>query len=249
MARAFGKGELNEAGRISLRHIGRMMAFDILIFNYDRLPCVFQNGGNTENVMIADDGSVVAIDSMISGFDISNPAAREQFEAFLKRVGALVASTLAAPTTPLAEFSAVRELLLKGRGDESSEAYCPPLAYDIGDEGVREIQSGFLSCLRDFDQLPAHAFEQLPRLVQAFLGEDGCARRPRASAPTAFPRRASARLTAIAPLASLPRWRRPVRPRVPRLDCQGLPEARQGRRRRRHWRRGHALGWDAHPLR
>lgn len=180
MARAFGKGELNEAGRTSLRHVGRMMAFDILIFNYDRLPCVFQNGGNTENVMIADDGSVVAIDSMISGFDIhSNPAARQQFDAFLKRAGALLAATLAAPTTPLAEFSAVRELLLKGRGDESSEAYCPPLAYDIGDEGVCEIQSGFLSCLRDFDHIPARAFEQLPRLVQAFLGEDGCARRPR----------------------------------------------------------------------
>ena len=81
-----------------------MMAFDILIFNYDRLPCVFQNGGNTENIMIsearrpcgarppatnrrtpnlplltlpgpvaaAQEGQVVAIDSMISGFDISN---------------------------------------------------------------------------------------------------------------------------------------------------------------------------------
>ena len=31
-----------------------MMAFDILIFNYDRLPCVFQNGGNTENIMISE---------------------------------------------------------------------------------------------------------------------------------------------------------------------------------------------------
>jgi hypothetical protein len=47
-------GGLSEAGKKELYDIGRMMAFDILIFNYDRLPCVFQNGGNTENIMISE---------------------------------------------------------------------------------------------------------------------------------------------------------------------------------------------------
>ena len=123
--------------------------------------------------MLADDGSVVAIDSMVSGFDLSNSSAKAQFDGFLTRVGALVAALVAAPTTPHAAFGAVRALLLKGRGDESSEAYCPPLNYDIGEAGVLEIQAGFLSSLKDFDRLPKVALERLPRLVQDFLGEEG----------------------------------------------------------------------------
>ena len=32
-------------------------------------------------------------------------------------------------------------LLLKGHGDESDEAYCPGMGYDIGEAGVREPQA------------------------------------------------------------------------------------------------------------
>jgi len=108
-------GELSDVGRARLRAIGRMMAFDILIFNYDRLPCVFDNGGNTENIMFGDDGEVIAIDSMVSCFAIDEPAARTLFDAFCGRVSELVSSASAQPDVPQPAFEAVRALVRRPR--------------------------------------------------------------------------------------------------------------------------------------
>ena len=170
---AFGEPpELHAEGRARLRAIGAMMAYDIFIFNYDRLPCVFDNGGNTENIMLTDDGDVIAIDSMCSTFNIDEPKARAQFDAFRGRVAALVASVMAAPDEPHPSFGSVRTLLAQGRGDESSEAYCPPLGIDIGREGVLELQRGFLSTLPRFEALTDAALEALPRLVADHVGRE-----------------------------------------------------------------------------
>ena len=46
-----GVANLHEAGREHLRQMGRVIAFDCLIFNWDRLPCVWGNNGNPGNVM------------------------------------------------------------------------------------------------------------------------------------------------------------------------------------------------------
>ena len=166
-------GALSDAGRERLREIGRMMAFDIFIFNYDRLPCVFDNGGNTENIMLSDGGEVIAIDSMISCFDATASAeARAQFDRFLARVAALVAACVEKPDEPHPAFAAVRTLLLKGRGDEADEAFCPPLHRDIGDDGVRELQAGFIESFAKFDALPRRSLAALPAAVMRFLGVD-----------------------------------------------------------------------------
>eukprot|EP00966_Prymnesium_polylepis_P224385 5190315-Prymnesium_polylepis.1 len=76
--------------------------------------------------------------------------------------------TRAACTAP-ADIVCVR-CLLKGRGDESSEAYCPPLHYDIGVEGCAELQAGFLETLPQIGALPPEAFATLPSLIVSFAG-------------------------------------------------------------------------------
>ncbi len=156
-----------------LRAIGRMMAFDLLIFNYDRLPCVFGNGGNTENVMIVG-SSIIAIDSMVSTFPRTTDAARAQFDSYIERVAALVRKVHTEPASAHGAFDAVRRLIRDGRGDMSDEAYCPPLGLDIGAEGVLIIQEGFASTFGDFDALSPYALEELVRRISAFAGTNGC---------------------------------------------------------------------------
>ena len=41
----------------------------MFVHNSDRLPTIFDNGGNTENIMFDHEGNPVAIDSMVSCFD------------------------------------------------------------------------------------------------------------------------------------------------------------------------------------
>eukprot|EP01051_Picozoa_sp_SAG22_P004535 SAG22_NODE_245_length_13962_cov_11.954555_15_plen_325_part_00 len=54
-ARVLGSsgGPLSEPGARWLRQVGAVIAVDILINNSDRLPCVWDNEGNTENLMLA----------------------------------------------------------------------------------------------------------------------------------------------------------------------------------------------------
>ena len=47
--RAFGQpGALSDEGTRRLQSVGRVLALDLLIYNYDRLPCgdIFGNAGN-----------------------------------------------------------------------------------------------------------------------------------------------------------------------------------------------------------
>jgi len=172
--RVFGpRGELSPSGREQLQMLGRTLAFDILIHNYDRLPCIWGNDGNSENVMIDAEDRVVAIDSMMSAFDPHDPRSAPLFGEYKRKVAALVGEVCASPRAPHAAFAPLRRLLLHGSGDESSEAYCPPLDYDIGVAGVLEVQQGFSAAIADIAALPPTAFADLPELLHLFLGGPG----------------------------------------------------------------------------
>lgn len=67
-------------------HVGRLMAFDMLINNFDRLPLAWSNQGNLGNVMLNSSlGVVVGIDQCVSV--ITHPAG---FQTYLTRVRRVV---------------------------------------------------------------------------------------------------------------------------------------------------------------
>ena len=61
----------------------------------DRLPCIWGNDGNSENVMIDAEDRVVAIDSMMSAFDPHEPRSAPLFGEYKRKVAALVGEVCA----------------------------------------------------------------------------------------------------------------------------------------------------------
>merc|ERR1712113_260363 len=53
---------LNQNGHSNLKKIGALVAVDMLLNNFDRLPCIWQNAGNPNNVMfLKSEGEAVCI--------------------------------------------------------------------------------------------------------------------------------------------------------------------------------------------
>merc|ERR1711920_489046 len=44
-------GQLSKEGKMVLRFLGALTAFDMIINNFDRLPCIWDNKGNPGNIM------------------------------------------------------------------------------------------------------------------------------------------------------------------------------------------------------
>eukprot|EP00054_Salpingoeca_dolichothecata_P017723 m.107273 g.107273 ORF g.107273 m.107273 type:complete len:641 (-) comp22570_c1_seq1:682-2604(-) len=153
------EGKLSEPGKRRLREIGCIMAFDILVHNHDRLPSVWDNQGNTENLMFNSEHNPVAIDSMVSCFDPE--VGKKSFDLYLSRVEDLIGKLTRNPEDPHSSITRVRDLFLKGRGTMADEGYCPPLCYDIGEEGVREIQAGVIGTTSRIEWLNRSVLDSL----------------------------------------------------------------------------------------
>ena len=164
---------LHTAGREHLRQMGRVIAFDCLIFNWDRLPCVWDNTGNPGNVMFNRNNDLGCIDSccMHIGIDLDrNPA-----QKFSERLEALVFAVATHPEQAQPDFEKVRLLLRDG-----IPSLYEGLRYDITDEGVLEIQAGFLEmvCSPPFAHaatLSAHKRPFMsPYSIITTTGQDNC---------------------------------------------------------------------------
>lgn len=133
------------------------MAVDVLINNSDRMPLLWDNDGNTENLMLINavrdehGGTThcvpVAIDTMVSCFDhTASKISAASFASLCARVTGLADQLAAEPSVEAARScepcQRFRRLLLHGRGTVEDEAYCPPVGHDIGDEGVAEVMAG-----------------------------------------------------------------------------------------------------------
>eukprot|EP01052_Picozoa_sp_SAG31_P038575 SAG31_NODE_5180_length_2695_cov_2.182203_3_plen_231_part_01 len=135
------EGQLSEKGKNWLQQIGRIIAVDVLINNSDRLPAVWDNDGNTENLMIAEADNVpIAIDTMVNCFDAVVGA--RSFEKLCSHVAALAQDLAVEPRRASKAVDRFRQLLLKGRGTIEDEAFCPPIGYDIGEAGVLAMMAG-----------------------------------------------------------------------------------------------------------
>jgi hypothetical protein len=65
-------GQLNFDGKGVLRFLGAVAAFDMMINNFDRLPCIWDNRGNPGNIMFTGDGHPNSIDNMVCCIPLNN---------------------------------------------------------------------------------------------------------------------------------------------------------------------------------
>lgn len=129
---------LGAHGKRILRFCGSLLVFDVLVNNYDRLPCMWSNQGNPGNIMFTARGEPISIDNMPCCFS------GEFVKEYLKRVTHLV-QLVAQVNFETREFKRVRKFFHTG---------CPEghgwtgLGIDIGEAGTVEVQRGFLDTVR-----------------------------------------------------------------------------------------------------
>lgn len=136
------RGSLNDHGKEVLRALGTFVAFDILINNFDRLPCVWDNKGNAGNVMFTKStNDPMSIDNSVCCIPPEN---EEAFDKYMERIRDVVADCIRHVDQGVEqlEFARIRSLLkdgnLEGQGWTG-------LGIDIGVEGTLQIQTGFMN--------------------------------------------------------------------------------------------------------
>eukprot|EP00927_Polykrikos_kofoidii_P021203 TRINITY_DN20146_c0_g1_i1.p1 TRINITY_DN20146_c0_g1~~TRINITY_DN20146_c0_g1_i1.p1 ORF type:complete len:484 (-),score=50.04 TRINITY_DN20146_c0_g1_i1:117-1568(-) len=129
---------LSPCGRSNLQSMGKLLAFDLLVCNFDRLPSFFRNEGNPHNVMFRrDNHTVVSIDNVMASIGGLPP---EKYENAIKGIRELCFALVSEPEKAQYPFTRVRSFL--NEGCRSGHGWLG-LGIDIGDEGVCEIQRGF----------------------------------------------------------------------------------------------------------
>jgi hypothetical protein len=131
---------LTPKGEENLKMLGRLIAFDMIINNYDRVPCIWDNKGNPGNVMFVNDThSVISIDNMLNCMSNEN---QEVIQKHLAKVKETAGAVLSKPKLVHPDFAKTRTFLKDG---------CPVwsgLGIDVGDEGVLVVQAGFCDVVK-----------------------------------------------------------------------------------------------------
>ena len=130
-AAARGGAPACELGKRRCHDLGRLLAFDVLINNMDRLPCAWGNPGNPGNVMFGKDGGVISIDNMTSCIDPDLHA--EGFGAYEETVRGLATTLAREPFREGWHCARVRALLRDG----IPHGGWPGLGLDIGEARCR----------------------------------------------------------------------------------------------------------------
>jgi len=139
---------LNDHGRQVLRDLGSLIAFDVFVNNYDRLPCIWMNQGNPGNIMFDAVGhSVISIDNMMTCIQrpCSEPIGLKLYSEYMARARATCEAVAQNPEEEHPDFKRVRQLLSQG---------CPDghgwrgIGLDIGSEGTIAVQDGFLQTVQ-----------------------------------------------------------------------------------------------------
>lgn len=115
---------------MSLWHsLGRLMSFDLLINNFDRLPLAWSNEGNLGNVMLSADSSVVGIDQ--SAQPITHEEGMSNYVARVKK------ATLEARDGPGASFKSVKQAIYSNT------------AIELSPEEMDQLRQGCLELLKE----------------------------------------------------------------------------------------------------
>jgi len=157
---------LNDGGKMVLRFLGSVLAFDMLVNNFDRLPCIWSNAGNPGNIMFSDNGEPIAIDNMPCCLQAGVESQKQVLEEYMERVKRLARSVAASPDTEHQDFKRVRDFLRDGAKEGHGWI---GLNIDIGVEGTLAVQNGFLQCIRSIVGGAGGEDESCERLTQKEL--------------------------------------------------------------------------------
>merc|ERR1719436_646924 len=131
-----GDGNTVMPGASLYYSLGRLMAFDMLINNFDRLPLAWSNDGNLGNVMLgASQGPVVGIDQCVT--PIKHP---NGLHMYLDRVKDVVAEARGSPMGK-SRFAAVKEAIHVNTG------------IDLGKEELYSMRAGVLAFMTEMAAL------------------------------------------------------------------------------------------------
>lgn len=127
-----GIGDLSELGKKICFEMGKIMGFDVLINNWDRLPLVWNNEGNLGNILVSNnlDHPITGIDNSISSIHPIN--FKPKYDEYIGNVRALIRE-LTTSDKPGPYIQKVRNFLITNLG------------YDIGEEGCQQIRNGLLA--------------------------------------------------------------------------------------------------------
>jgi len=139
---------LSDQGRSVLHDFGSLIAFDMFVNNYDRLPCIWMNQGNPGNILFdASEHSVISIDNMMTCIQSpgSDSIGLKLYSEYLAHVRATCEAVARNPEVEHPDFRRVRQLLCEGCPDGHG---WPGLGLDIGPEGTLAVQHGFLQTVQ-----------------------------------------------------------------------------------------------------
>jgi hypothetical protein len=138
-------GNVDERGKKSLQSLGRLIALDSIIFNYDRVPVTYDNAGNPGNVLFdTRSGCIQAIDTATGDVgDFDEELLSQHKVALEEQIAAgqaVLEGTISACET---RFDVFRSWLASGYPCQMNSL--PPSGYDISQDGTKELIRGFLS--------------------------------------------------------------------------------------------------------
>lgn len=183
----------SERGAITLRALGRLVACDVLTHNSDRffLPGLFQNFsrcGNVANIMFGGDGDgsePIAIDNAFGAYGREHADNAVRFQQYCASVAKLTSCLISRlrevdnGRTPQIRahpaLQGVCDFFVSGQGKSGDASYVPGLEHDLGEQGVIELERGFLSVVDQVRHWEAstgieEAFVSLRDLVHQSLG-------------------------------------------------------------------------------
>jgi len=138
--------------------LGQLIAFDVLLNNFDRVPAIWQNNGNLANVMISSDNTVVGIDQQVNA--ISDEMGREAYMARVREI------CIDANTTSItsAAVTNIRTALLQNCGFEFNDIACHNLMTGARTvfRRIAERREQLLAALPNIKQKISALFSNIP---------------------------------------------------------------------------------------
>lgn len=151
--------------------LGKLIAFDCIINNYDRLPLIWDNGGNLKNVMI-DDGCSVSCELRVIGIDQAVRAitCKDGLDAYCTRLHQLTRSVFSAEGS---------QDLLEGPFKRMSDAVNTSFVGRLSLDSV-QLRIGICKAFQDFarrfqsGELGSVLTACQSRVVETFHGRPEC---------------------------------------------------------------------------
>eukprot|EP00026_Physarum_polycephalum_P009045 Phypoly_transcript_09156.p1 GENE.Phypoly_transcript_09156~~Phypoly_transcript_09156.p1 ORF type:complete len:389 (+),score=89.44 Phypoly_transcript_09156:158-1324(+) len=177
----FGKSSISVRGANFCKEIAKITTYDMVINNWDRIPLIWDNKGNPENILFTTSHKrkelfPFAIDNTITSID---PSLEENFSEYMDKVRYVINEVCRAWNQPPV-FRNVRETF-------SVTSAKPPSImkvreffksvfqgqYDIGDPGMRYFTIGFVATTQEFAKVSRADLDELLANVEKLV-EKAC---------------------------------------------------------------------------